>query len=368
MKALRLTAITFSVALLCLFLWLVMQADQMGGEPTHVFSIQSENKKKQKDTDVSQKEELTPKPEEKKKDKMAALPRPDNVDLFPKDFKQESLNAQRLMASVPVKSLIERTRYGMLPIISQTGRRPFDVYARPFNLPVKVQEGQARRIAIVINGLGISSEATETAIHKLPGAVTLSFNPYGRSLQNWIKKARSLGHEILLEVPLEPYDYPDNDPGPQTLLTYTAKEENLSRLLWVLGRFSGYIGVMNFMGDKFLTSSEAVLPVFRELNRRGLAYFENGHGLRSESAKISKQIGLRYAEAHLKIDTEISSKKIKKNLERLESLALKNGYAVGVASGLPLTMKLLAQWAKTLEKKKIILVPVSVAIRAYDRK
>ena len=33
-----------------------------------------------------------------------------------------------------------------------------------------------------------------------------------------VARAREAGHEVLLEVPMEPFDYPDNDPGPQTLL------------------------------------------------------------------------------------------------------------------------------------------------------
>ena len=32
------------------------------------------------------------------------------------------------------------------------------------------------------------------------------------------QRARSEGHELFLQAPMEPFDYPDNDPGPQTLL------------------------------------------------------------------------------------------------------------------------------------------------------
>ena len=42
--------------------------------------------------------------------------------------------------------------------------------------------------------------------------------------------ARAAGHELFLEVPLEPFDYPDNDPGPETLLTGQPPRANLDKL------------------------------------------------------------------------------------------------------------------------------------------
>jgi len=65
--------------------------------------------------------------------------------------------------------------------------------------------------------------------------VTLAFAPYGKDLPSAVSSARAGDHEVLLEVPLEPFDYPDSDPGPDTLLTGEAPRENLNRLFTVLG-------------------------------------------------------------------------------------------------------------------------------------
>ncbi len=77
----------------------------------------------------------------------------------------------------------------------------------------------APRIAIVIGGVGISASGTADAFAKLPAPVTFAFAPYGADLDKLAEHARAEGHEVLLQVPMEPFDYPDNDPGPQTLLT-----------------------------------------------------------------------------------------------------------------------------------------------------
>ena len=74
--------------------------------------------------------------------------------------------------------------------------------------------------------------------------------PYSEGLQGWIDMARAAGHEVLLETPMEPKDYPDNDPGPYTLLADGAPQETTRRLEWVLSRATGYFGVTNYLGSR----------------------------------------------------------------------------------------------------------------------
>jgi len=69
-------------------------------------------------------------------------------------------------------------------------------------------------VALIIGGLGLNAATTRQAIESLPPEVTLSFVPYADGLQGWIDMARAAGHEVMLEAPMEPADYPSNDPGP----------------------------------------------------------------------------------------------------------------------------------------------------------
>ena len=86
------------------------------------------------------------------------------------------------------------------------------------------------RIAIVIGGLRISDNVTQQTMQKLPGPVTFAFSPYGAAVERLATSARAAGHEILLQAPMEPVDYFDNDPGPQTLLRTFSGDQNLDRL------------------------------------------------------------------------------------------------------------------------------------------
>ena len=69
----------------------------------------------------------------------------------------------------------------------------------------------------------------------MPGAITLAFSSHARDLQQWIDLARAAGHEVMLDLPMEPVNYPAIDPGPQALLTTLPSAENVARLKWHLG-------------------------------------------------------------------------------------------------------------------------------------
>ena len=181
----------------------------------------------------------------------------------------ESETASITLVDVPVAELVEESQYGPLPKVATDGRRPIDVYARPSKYAVKAADAPPR-IAVLINGMGLSDGATAEAIKGLPAPISVAYGAYGRNLQDWVEKARQEGHEVLLQIPLEPLDYPTNDPGPHTLLTTLPPEENLKRLQWLMSRFTGYVGITNLMGAKFEPTQASFVPVLEEVKARGL--------------------------------------------------------------------------------------------------
>ena len=278
----------------------------------------------------------------------------------------ETETASITLVQVPVAELIEESQYGPLPKVAPDGRRPLDVYARPSRYAVKAA-GQPPRIAVLIDGMGVSDGVTAEAIKALPAPVSVAYGAYGRNLQDWVTKARAAGHEVLLQIPLEPMDYPTNDPGPHTLLTTLPPEENMKRLQWLMSRFTGYVGVTNQMGAKLETTQDAFLPVLEEVKARGLLFVDDGTTQNSTGGQIAGTIGLDYAAADVQIDAVSSPESIAKALSRLEALSKERGSAIGVASAKSATIKQLAQWAGQLQGKGFVLIPVSAAIRSQSQ-
>lgn len=258
------------------------------------------------------------------------------------------------LAQAPDPVLVEAGPSGPLPIVGKDGREPRRFYARPFQGTKK-----RPRIAIMVTGLGLSREAAEAAIRSLPGAVTLAFIPYARRLKHWISEARAAGHEVLLDVAMEPAGYPQHDPGPKTLLTSLSGEANLARLHWAMGRASGFVGVSGFMGARFTASRKSMRPVLADLKQRGLLFLDNRSAPRSVVPEIATKIGLAWASATTILDARPSREAIDARLAELEHVSREEGRAVGLGTPLPVTLERIAKWTSGLSRRGIDLAPVS---------
>jgi len=250
------------------------------------------------------------------------------------------------LPQAPIAGLYAPGPGGPLPIIAADGRTPFEAYSRPF-----VANGRPK-VALVIGGLGLNANATRKAIEELPPQVTLSFVPYAEGLQGWIDLARANGHEVLLEAPMEPTDYPENDPGPYTLLTTAPAADQARKLEWVLSRASGYFGLTNYLGSRFLASDPAVATFTGALRSRGLAFIDDGQAAR-------KGGGLPRASADRIVDDQLSEAAIEQQLAALEVTASQRGQALGSGFAYPVTLAQVARWTEAVESRGFQLTPAS---------
>lgn len=258
----------------------------------------------------------------------------------------------------PDARLTEDSRHGPIPKVGPDGARPADVYAAAAGVSAGRNSGPL--IAIVVGRLGVSGNALSNVLAKLPAPVTLAFTPYGNDLGRAVGRARSEGHEILLQVPMEPVDYPENDPGPQTLLTSLPPDQNTDRLQWSMSRFAGYVGVANFMGSRFIGNEQAMAAVLREVGKRGLIFFDDGASGRALAGQVASANNVSFAKADVVIDAAPTPAETAAALARLEATARERGDAVGVATALPVTIDRLAAWAKAASERGFTLVPISV--------
>jgi hypothetical protein len=210
-------------------------------------------------------------------------------------------------------------------------------------------------VALVIGGLGLNAKETRQAIEQLPPEITLSFVPYADGLQGWIDLARANGHEVLLEAPMEPKDYPDNDPGPYTLLTAATSADLTGKVDWLLSRATGYFGVTNYLGSKFVTASGPMSVFEGELRQRGLAFVDDGSAATSSG-------GIPRASADKVIDDQLEGPAIDQALASLESSALQHGQALGSGFAYPITLDEVARWAQSLGSRGYQLAPASAVM------
>ncbi|MEM8575356.1 MAG: divergent polysaccharide deacetylase family protein [Pseudomonadota bacterium] len=260
------------------------------------------------------------------------------------------------LAEAPVAAVVEESPYGPLPKVAADGSRPAEVYARPSDYGAA--QGGPPRVAVLLNGLGVPGASDGDIIKGLPPPVSVAFGAYGRGLQERVTEARKAGHEVFLAIPLEPDNYPTKDPGPHALLTTLPPKDNIKRLQWAMSRYSGYMGVTNYMGAKFKADLGSVAPVFEELKRRGLLYLSDGSADAAVTDRVATALQLDYDVA----DVQLDDGRMDRQLAKLEAAAKENGAAIGVAKAAPGTVKRIADWAGSLEGKGLVLVPVSAAV------
>jgi uncharacterized protein len=272
------------------------------------------------------------------------------------------LTQTAMLAHLPLPELIEKAGEKRLPKIGADGTRPFDAYARSWS------GAAGPRIAIVITGLGLSQTGTQSAIRQLPEDVTLAFASEGNSIDRWMQAARREGHEIILQVPMEPFDYPNVSPGKFTLEASGSPEENRSRLEWALARTTNYTGIMNHMGAAFTASEPAVQALLNDLHGRGLMFLDDGTSARSVAQDVALQSGVPYALADFIIDGERTPGAILAKLNELEQTARSQGVAIGVGAAFNETVSAVSSWMNEARKRGIEFVPVSATAIDPERR
>ena len=268
------------------------------------------------------------------------------------------VTAPRVAASplpaAPIAGLSQPGPNGALPTIASDGRVPAQAYARPF------RSNGRPRVALIVGGLGLNAVTTRAAIERLPAEVTLSFVPYAEGLQTWIDMARAQGHEVMLEMPMEPTGYPDNDPGPYTLLASGQPADITAKMNWLLGRATGYFGVTNYMGDRFASSDAGMNAFLGILRQRGVAFLDDGSMTRRPGAWAR-------ASANRVIDEQQTPAAIVGQLNALEALAKGNGQALGTGFSYPVTVEAVARWTADLDARGLQLAPASAMTQRPGR-
>ncbi len=241
------------------------------------------------------------------------------------------------------------------PRIAADGRTSMTVYSRPVDLA-----DRRPRIAMLVVGFGQSAVDSSVAMASLPGAVTLGFSPYAAHPEALLKEARALGHEYLVTLPMESQGYPLNQSGLHALLTTNSPAANDAQLQWVLSRMQGEVGLTGasdgLRGERFAFAAVPFGVVLNELASRGLLYVDPRAGTPSRGAVVGVTAVVDDPPTRAEIDAKLAA---------LEQQARDTGVAVGLAGPLrPATVERVAIWARGLDSRGILLVPISALVAA----
>jgi len=263
---------------------------------------------------------------------------------IPKSFGQP-------LPPAPIPDLLRQSAGGPLPIRAGT-RFAWKAYGRP----ITVAQGKpGAKIAVVVTDLGMSRDGTLAAMDKLPPDVSLSFSPYASGLDALIRKARDDGHEVLLDLPLEPPNFPQHDPGALAVLQSHSPGEAVQHLTAVLGKATSYVGLTAWLRSP-VTATESWTTMLQELRDRGLLILGDGLvGVDDKAMPAAASITLVADETPFR--TAIDAK-----FARALATAQRDGSAIVTLSPRPVSFERLLAFIASLPEKNVQLVPASALV------
>ena len=217
------------------------------------------------------------------------------------------------------------------------------------------------RIALVIDDLGIDQARTRRAI-ALPGPLTMAFLPYGYHLDKLTAAAKAAGHELIVHLPMQP-QLDETNPGPNALLRNLTPEELRERITWNLTRFNGFVGLNNHMGSGFTVWGPGVTVLLEEVKARGLLFLDSLTSKDSVAGRIAGELDIPYAVRDVFLDNEQEALEIRRQLEKLEEIARKRGYAVGIGHPHDVTIDTLRAWIDGAKARGLSIVPLSAIVK-----
>ncbi len=223
------------------------------------------------------------------------------------------------------------------------------------------QPGSAR-VAVIVDDLGARRDVFD-ALRDLRRPLTVAVLP-GLPLSEWTaREAAQAGMEVLLDLPMEPYRFPDVDPGPGALLMAMSPQELQAQLGAHLASVPGAVGVTNHMGSRMTEDRARMRTVLDVLAGRRLFLVDGLTSNLSVAYDEAKAQGLKAGRRQVIVDHAAGEAGDRVRWDEVAWWAESRGEVIVIAHGHPLTARLLREYVPRWEARGMRLVPVSQLAR-----
>lgn len=218
----------------------------------------------------------------------------------------------------------------------------------PPQAPAPIARGP--RLAIIIDDMGYQwGLAKELVNLGLP--LTLSILPHSPFGAKISKLARKRGMEIMIHLPMEPKAYPKLKPGPGALLTSMTPDQLRKATLDDLASVPHAKGANNHMGSHFTEDEKALGPVLKVLAAKGMFFIDSMTSPNSKAYYLARNMGMTAGRRTIFLDHDHSLPAVRRQLQRLLSLAKRGSQVVAIGHPHQATVQALAEFAPRLKKE-----------------
>jgi len=216
----------------------------------------------------------------------------------------------------------------------------------------------APRVAVIIDNLGARRDVFDP-LRDIRRPLTVAILP-GLPLSEWMaREAAQAGMEVILDLPMEPYRFPEVDPGPGALLMSMGPQELQAQVGAHLASVPGAVGVTNHMGSRMTEDRTRMRTVLEVLAGRRLFLVDGLASNLSVAYDEAKALGLRAGRRQIVVDHAAGEAGDRLRWDDVAWWAERRGEVIVIAHGHPLTAPLLREYVPRWEARGIRLVPVS---------
>ena len=241
--------------------------------------------------------------------------------------------------------------------------RPAEPTPVPSPTPKPQPAPSARgRIAILLDDGGQKLDLVSTAA-TLPKTVGFAILPFLPKSAETAVALHEAGHEIWLHLPMEPENYPADDPGPGAVLMAMNSDDLRSAIHSAINNIPHVVGVNNHMGSKVTADLKTMTWIMQELKTRDLAFIDSRTTIDTVAEEAAQAQGVPTNRRHVFLDNERSAAAIRVQLDEAVYRSRMEGEIVAIGHLDKVTIEVLAQDLPGLAKRGADLVNPSDLVR-----
>jgi polysaccharide deacetylase 2 family uncharacterized protein YibQ len=217
------------------------------------------------------------------------------------------------------------------------------------------EDANLKSVAIIIDDLGYNLEMINSLV-EINKPLTLSIIPHLKHSLETAKIAHNKGYEVMLHLPMEPENYPQNDPGVGALLIKMTPDEIYRTVIRDISSIPYIKGVNNHMGSRATQDYNMMQAVLRVIKEQNLYFVDSQTSEHTIAYQVAKEMGIPSAIRTIFIDEIPDMVYTERELKSLYQYANRNGYAIGIGHAYPTTIKTLKKVLPYFEDSKVKLV------------
>ena len=221
-------------------------------------------------------------------------------------------------------------------------------------------------VAIILDDIGLESVAPLKPVLDLNLPLTFAVLPFQPNSAEDAIYFHQHQYEIMLHMPMEPNNYPKNNPGKGAILSHFNDRQIRNAVQKALKTVPFASGVNNHMGSK-VTASRALMQVVLHEVKGGDLYFIDSRTHPSTVAyQVARELGLRTAKRDVFLDTEASYEFTLRQLQEVRTTAGATGMAIAIGHPYPTTLRALAEEMPKMDRQGFRFVFVSEIVASLN--